>query len=171
MKSAKHDKTLDAERLFLEAEQWEEKGNLTNAFECLLTSAQLGNVGSQLNLGNLYASGRGVRKNLKKAAYWYRKAYKNGDNDGALNLAIDKRNAGNVRAAVIWFKKAIAMNSGEACIELAKIYKTRKGGQKSAIRLLKRALRMSRDNISDLAKEEAESLLKGIVARTNSAKK
>ena len=51
------------------------------------------------------------------------------------------------------------MNNGEACIELAKIYGTRKGGQKAATHLLRRALRMSRDNISELDKEEAESLL------------
>jgi hypothetical protein len=51
------------------------------------------------------------------------------------------------------------MKSGNACIELAKIYKARKGGQKAAASILKRALRMSRDNISDDAKEKAESLL------------
>jgi TPR repeat protein len=115
---------------------------------------------SQLNLGNLYASGKGARKNLERAAHWYKKAYKNGNNDGALNLAIDRRNAGSMRSAVVWFKKAIAMNSGEACIELAKVYNSRKGGRKAATNLLKRALRLNRDHISDAAKEEAESLLK-----------
>jgi TPR repeat protein len=160
MTSAKRDKTTDAERLFLEAEQCEEKGDLKTAFNRLLAAAQLGHAMSQVSLGNFYASGRGVRRDLEKAAHWYKKAYKNGYNDGALNLAIDKRNEGDIRSAVIWFKKAIAMNSGPACIELAKIYKARKGGQKTAADLLKRALRMSRDNISDLGREEAESLLK-----------
>jgi TPR repeat protein len=159
MTSAKHDKTADAERLFLEAEQYEEEGGFKNAFNCLLAAAQLGHHMSQLNLGNFYASGRGARKSREKAAHWYKKAYKNGNNDGALNLAIDRRNEGNIRSAVVWFKKAIAMNSGPACIELAKIYKARKGGQKTAANLLRRALRMSRDNISELGKEEAESLL------------
>ncbi len=162
MTSAKHEKVLDPETLFLEAEQYEERGDLRNAFKCLLAAAQLGDGGSQLNLGNFYASGKGVRRNLDKAAYWYKKAYKNGYNDGALNLAIDRRNKGNVRSAVIWFKKAIAANHGEACIALAKIYNARKGGQKAAADLLRRALRMSRDNISDDSKEEAKSLLKKI---------
>ncbi len=160
MTSSKHDKTPNAEGLFREAEQHEEKGDFRGAFKCLLAAAQLGHHMSQLNLGNFYASGTGVKRDLAKAAHWYKKAYKNGNNDGALNLAIDKRNGGNIRSAVIWFKKAVAMNSGEACIELAKIYKARKGGQKTAADLLRRALRMSRDNISDLGKEEAESLLK-----------
>jgi TPR repeat protein len=160
MTSTKRDRTPDAEILFLEAEQYEEKGDLRNAFKRLLAAAQLGHHMSQLNLGNFYASGAGVRKNLERAAHWYKKAYRNGNNDGAMNLAIDRRKEGNVRSAVIWFKKAIAMNNGEACIALAKIYKARKGGQKAAVDLLRRALRMSRDNISDLGKEEAESLLK-----------
>ena len=51
------------------------------------------------------------------AAYWYRQAYENGDGTGAFNLAIDKRDEGNFRAAVSWFKKAIAVNYCEACID------------------------------------------------------
>lgn len=165
MASAKHEKTPTPEDLFLEAEQHEEKGDFRAAFKRLLAAAQLGHGMSQLNLGNFYASGTGVRKDLEKAAHWYKKAYKNGDNDGALNLAIDRRNQGNLRSAVAWFKKAIAMNSGDACIELAKIYGARRGGQKAATDLLKRALRMSRDNISDDAKEKAESLLKAMAEK------
>jgi TPR repeat protein len=160
MTFARRDKSLDPESLFLQAERYEEKGDFKNAFKCLLAAAQLGDAGSQLNLGNFYAWGRGVRKNLEKASHWCKKAYQNGVNDGALNLAIDRRNEGNIRSAVIWFRKAIAMNSGPACIALAKIYNARKGGQKAAEDLLRRALRLSRDDISQAAREEAESLLK-----------
>ena len=45
-----------------------------------------------------------LQRNLEKAAYWYKKAYKSGDDCGALNLAIDRRKQGNIRSAVIWFK-------------------------------------------------------------------
>jgi len=159
MDRERHPKIAAAERLFLEAEQFEEKGDFRNAFKHLLAGAQLGDTGSQLNLGNFYAAGKGTRKDLEKAAYWYKKAYKNGYSTAALNLAIDRRNAGNVRSAVAWFKKAIAMDDGDACIELARIYKTRKGGHKAAANLLKRALRMNRDCISEAGREEAESLL------------
>ena len=160
MTSAKRGKTQDPASLFLEAERYEEVGDFRNAFKCLLAAAQLGDAGGQLNLGNFYASGKGVRRNLERAAHWYKKAYKNGYSTGALNLAIDRRNEGRVRSAVIWFKKAIAMNDGDACIALAKIYNARDGGQKAAGDLLRRALRLSRDYISDDAKEKAESLLK-----------
>jgi TPR repeat protein len=162
MTSAKRREAPDTDRLFLEAERYEENGDFRNAFKRLLTAAQLGHVGSQLNLGNFYAWGRGVRKNLEQAAHWYKKAYRNGDSYGAFNLAIDRRNEGKVRSAVIWLNKAIAMNHGEACIALAKIYSARKGGQKTASNLLGRALRLSGDFVSDDAKDEAKSLLKKI---------
>jgi TPR repeat protein len=160
MKSIRRDKMTDHESYFNEAERYEEKRDFKNAFKCLLAAAELGHHMSQLNLGNYYASGRGTRRDPEKAAYWYKEAYKNGNSDGAMNLAIDRRNEGRVRSAVIWFKKAIAMNSGEARIALAKIYNARKGGQEAAAALLRPALQMSRDNISDSAKEEAESLLR-----------
>jgi len=162
MTSAKRDKTPNAEGLFLRAEQYEEDGDLKNAFKHLLAAAQLGHAMSQVSLGNFYASGRGVRKDLDKAADWYKRAYRNGYRDGALNLAIDKRKEGDLRSAVIWFKKAIEMNSGDACLELAKIYAARKGGRNSAAGLLSRALRMSRDDISTDTKKTAESLLKAM---------
>ena len=162
MDQQKHPRIPAAEKLFLEAEQFEEKGDLRSAFERLLAGARLGDTGSQLNLGNFYASGMGTRKSLKSAAYWYKKAYKGGYSTAALNLAIDRRNAGNTRSAIIWFKKAIAMGDGEACIALAKIYNARKGGPKTAAGLLKRALRLNRDCISEAGREEAESLLSGM---------
>ena len=160
MTSTKLDKTPDPEAMFGEAERYEEMGDFRSAFKRLLVAAQLGHFMSQLALGNFYAWGRGVRRDPEKAAYWYKKAYKNGNSDGAYNLAIDRKNEGNVRSAVTWFKKAVEMNDGEACVALAKIYSARKRGQKAAEALLRRALRLSRGYISDDAKEEAESLLK-----------
>ncbi len=164
MGPAKREKTPDPAKLFLEAERYEETGDFSSAFKCLLAAAQLGDSGSQLNLGNFYASGKGVRKSLEKAAYWYKRAYRSGDRSAASNLAIDRRNEGNIRSAVIWFKKAIALKDGDACIPLARIYKGRKGGQKIAVALLKRALRMSRSDFSESGREEAESLLKELTA-------
>lgn len=154
---SKQDDDLKAAKLFREAELHEEARHFKAAFECLLAGAQMDDSGCQLNLGNFYANGTGVRKDLKKAAYWYKRAYKNGSSCGALNLAIDRRNEGNARSATIWFKKAIAMDDGDACIHLAKMYRTRKDGGKAARDLLKQALRLE---MSEASEEEAESLLK-----------
>ena len=160
MTLVKRRKILDPEKLFLEAERYEESGDFSSAFKSLLAGAKLGHSSCQVNLGNFYASGKGTRRSLRRAAHWYKRAYKNGDSGAASNLAIDRRNAGNIRSAVIWFKKAIALDDAEACIPLAKIYMTRKGGQKAAIALLRQALRINRNCISESGREEAESLLK-----------
>jgi uncharacterized protein len=159
MITAKLNKTPNPEVLFRNSERYEGNGNFRDAFKCLLVAAELGHVGSQINLGNFYAWGKGTRRNPEKAAYWYKKAYTSGDSDGAHNLAIDRRNEGNIRSAVVWFKKAVAMNNGDSLIELAKIYKARRGGQKSASELLKRALQLGRENISDAERKEAKCLL------------
>jgi TPR repeat protein len=166
MTLAKRTRKLDAEKLFLEAERFEETGDYKSAFKSLLAGARLGDSGCQMNLGNFYASGKGTKKSLESAAYWYKRAYRNGAGAAASNLAIDRRNAGNIRSAVIWFKKAIARKDGDACILLAKIYVARKSGQKAAVTLLRQALRMNRDYLSQSGKEEAEFLLKQLTSRT-----
>jgi TPR repeat protein len=163
MRLVRINKISDPEELSREGERYEEGGDFRNAFRFLTLAAQLGHIGSQLNLGNYYAWGKGTRRNSRKAAYWYKKAYRNGHSDGAHNLAIDWRNEGNLKSAVVWLKKAIEMNNGDSVIELARIYKVRKGGQKAACKLLKRALRMNRDQISDAGREEAKMLLKQIM--------
>jgi TPR repeat protein len=103
---------------FDEAYRHEESGDYKRAYAALLTGAKLGDSSCQINLGNAYADGSGVRKNLEEAARWYKKAYRNGERCGALNLAIDRCKQGNIRSAIIWFKKAIALSEGSACIAL-----------------------------------------------------
>ncbi|MGA7634978.1 MAG: hypothetical protein WCB11_29785 [Terriglobales bacterium] len=52
MDREKHEKIPAAERLFLQAVQFEERNEFGKAFKCLLAGARLGDSGSQLNLGN-----------------------------------------------------------------------------------------------------------------------
>ena len=166
MTVAKRKKTPDPEKFLLSAERFEESGDFKSAFKSLLAGALLGDSGCQANLGNFYASGRGTAKSLEKAAFWYKRAYKNGAGYAASNLAIDRRNAGNIRSAVFWFKRAIAQKDGDACILLAKIYEGRKGGRKAAVGLLRQALRLNRNYLSESGREEAESLLKELTSQT-----
>ncbi|WP_263355763.1 tetratricopeptide repeat protein [Acidicapsa ligni] len=159
MKSVKLKEELDPEKLFAVAEEHEERGEFKRAFNCLLKAARIGHAGSQLNLGNFYSDGKGIGRNTEEAARWYKEAYKNGDRSGALNLAIDLRRQGKVRSAVAWFKKAIAMRAGSAYLELAKMYKSGRSGQKVAVGPLRQALMLSPSDLSDDEREEAQSLL------------
>jgi TPR repeat protein len=157
------DKTLyGRERLLVEAEHFEEAGNYRMAARALRRGAADGNTSCQLNLGNYYTVGKGVRKSMQRAAYWYRKAYENGDRSGAFNLALAKRDQGNFRWAEFWFKKAVAMRDGSAHIELAKMYISRNQNTKAAAELLRRAMKLRVDDVSDEEKSEAKALLETI---------
>ena len=148
-----------AEPLFAKAEKCEENGLQKEAFEYLLKAADLGHTGAQVTLGNNFSWGKGVKKSSVRAAYWYRRAYRGGDESGAFNLALDKLKAKNIRSAMFWFERARAMGSGEAALELSKIYLGKKGGRPKALHLLQLTQKMKRAEISDETKQEAERLL------------
>src|SRR5579871_3787537 len=115
-----------AETLFRAANVFEELEMFRDAFKCHLIAAELNHKFSQLNLGSYYASGRGVRKNLKLAESWSKRAYKNGVGAAAHNLALEKRGEGDIKAAIGWLKKAIAKQEAAAYVELADIYAGKK---------------------------------------------
>jgi len=70
-----------------------------------------------------------------------------------LNLAVDKRQSGNLSAAIRWLKKAIALGDGSACFELAKIYEARPHGNKLAAEFFRQAV--GSRYISESEREEA----------------
>lgn len=156
--NVQHD-LAEAEALFYKADKYEEAGSQNEAFEYMLKAAELGHPSAQANLGNYYSWGKGVKKSDEKAAYWYKRASRQGNDTGAFNLAVDKLKAKNLRAAIFWFEKARSMGSGEAALELSKIYLLRRGGKPKAIDLLQHTQKMKRFEISDEAKEEALRLL------------
>lgn len=154
--------SVNADELFRDAEQKEGRGDFSGAFDSHMAAARLGNVLSQLALGNCYSRGRGVQKNTQEAARWYMKVYRNGISAGAVNLSVDLQNQGNIRGAIAWLKRAAAMDDGDACVQLARIYLKRRGGTKVATGLLRKAVSFSSSETSDDAREQAEVLLKSI---------
>ena len=149
----------EAEALFYKADKCEEQGLENDAFEYMRKAAELGHPSAQANLGNYYSWGKGIEKSDERAAYWYKRAYLQGNDTGAFNLAIDKLKAQNLRGAISWFERARALGSGEAALELSKIYMGRRGGKPKAIKLLQLTQKMKRSEISDETKEEALELL------------
>ena len=112
----------------------------------------------------MYSAGRGVRKDLKKAAFWYKKAFNDrGSSTAAINLGIDLKNSGNIKGAIRWFEKARALGDGYAYIQLARIYAVRKTGRKKAESLLKEVLASDSENVTELDKEDAQQLLGNLV--------
>jgi TPR repeat protein len=153
------------EGLFAAAEYFEDCGQMQAAFFCLLAGAEAGDESSQINLGNFYSEGTGVRKNLKKAAFWYRKAYNNQSrgirsSSAAVNLGINFRNSGDLKAAIRWFERARKLQDGSACLELARIHSAHKGGRRKAMVLLQEVIELDNNFSTDADKEAAEAMLK-----------
>ena len=157
-----------AEALFNCGDFLEDSGEFRAAFECFRAAAEAGHAICQCRLGLMYSAGKGVRKDLKKAAYWYRKSFNNrtrmnGLTSAAMNLAIDLKKSGDIRGAIRWFEKARALEDGSACLELAKIYAVRKTGMKKTESLLREVLASTIDNASELDKEEAQHMLENLL--------
>lgn len=158
-------KTSKREQLFSQAELAEEIGDLNAAFDLLSRSARLGDIGAQVNLGNFYASGKGTEESFEKAARWYTRAYRNGSSSGANNLAIDLRNQGRTKEAIMWFKRAVALRDGDAAVELAKLLKKQPSGMPAAIKYLKRVIEWGPSDITQDGKTKAKRLLRNLESR------
>ena len=86
------------------------KGNYSEAFKEFEHLAEQGYMDAQTNLGVMYESGKGVPKDYKQAAYWYRMSAKQGGAAAQYNLGVMYANGQGVpkndKQAVEWFKKS-----------------------------------------------------------------
>lgn len=86
------------------------------------TLANKGNVNAQAFLGAMYASGDGVRKNLRLALDWQKKAARRGHVRAQYNLAVMySRGMGtsqSLRSAAQWFQAAADQGLPEAKLHL-----------------------------------------------------
>jgi tetratricopeptide (TPR) repeat protein len=139
-------------------EEWD-KGNLRSAFRLFLAGAKAGDDGCQVNLGNFYADGIGMRPHRKAGMYWYLRAYRQGSCAAASNIAVVYRNENKINKALAWFQRAVALKDGDAYLDIAKIYLSR--DQKARAKAyLKRASTASPTDITAAARKEAALLLK-----------
>ncbi len=140
--------------------QWDQ-GNLRSAFRLFLAAANAGNTGCQINLGNFYNNGIGVKRNRTLALRWYRRAYRRGERAAASNIGVMYRDEKKLRMALKWFERAVKMLDGDANLEIAKIY-LQKDDLRKASHYLKRAIGAKPDDITQGSSEEAAHMLKQI---------
>ncbi len=150
-------KKQKAESLFLATERAEERGDLRSAFHLLLVAAKLGDVGAQLNLGNYYDDGTGVRRNRSAALYWFKRAYRRRYSSAAHNIGIVWRNENKPARSLSWFRRAVKLGDDESNIDIAKHYWFNEKNPRRAIPYLKR-IRLSKW-VSEAGLEEAAALL------------
>lgn len=144
--------------LFVRAEKMEVSGNLKAAFRLFLAAAKAGDVGCQLNLGNYYCDGKGIRRDLSVGLYWYKRAYRRGLSGAACNIGVTWRNEGMPKRALSWFRRAVKMGDDEANLEIAKYYLVTENNPRKAIPHLEKTCRSNR--VTEAGAEEAAKLLK-----------
>jgi TPR repeat protein len=151
--------------LFVQAcDEWD-AGNLKRAFELFKLAAESGDVSSWIDLGFFYGQGLGVRKNIQKEMFWYKKAARKGDAAACTNIGIVYRHKKNFDRARFWLLKGFKRGDGDAALDLAKLYlaSTKRSRIKQASKYLRLALKSK--HITELSIEEATALLKQIKAK------
>ena len=133
-RSAKH----NGDELLIQAAKQEQLGNLRLAFQLYLAAAKAGDTGGQLNVGNFYDTGTGVRRNRVAALYWYKRAYRRGLSSAASNIGIMWRNEKKPKRALEWFQKTVRLGDDEANLEIAKHYLHSKRNPRKAIPYLQK---------------------------------
>jgi TPR repeat protein len=114
----------ERERLFNEANAAWDRGDLRRAFALFTRSAELGDVGSQVDLGYFFDNGLAVKKDKKKALEWYRRAYLQGNVSGANNIATVYRDLGDKKKMLWWFRRAGTLGDLDVLMDLGKRYET-----------------------------------------------
>jgi hypothetical protein len=98
----------------------------------LLAKANAGDAAAQVLLGESYESGKGVERDLKQAAEWYKKAAEKGDLAAELHLAALYRDGGkglprDMAEAAAWYRKAAEQGDAGAQATLGTLYSIGQG--------------------------------------------
>jgi hypothetical protein len=104
----------------------------------LLTKANSGDVAAEVQVGESYAAGKDVERDLTQAAEWYRKAAAQGDVAGELHLAALYRDGGkgfgrDMAQAAEWYRKAAEQGEVTAQATLGLLYSIGQGVPKDYV--------------------------------------
>ena len=149
-----------------------EGGKAKKAFASLKQLAESGNEGAFHMLGYLYDVGEGTKRNTRAAMHWYQRGYETGNATSAANIATVYRDAGNAKKEFEWYKRAAALDDGDAELEVAIRLLSGKGVRrnvKTAIRLLRKVLVSSKDNTTEASRDVAKQLLWGFQTKRRGA--
>lgn len=148
--------------LFDQADEAWDAGKPGEAFKLFMQSASEGDSSAYLNIGFFYDTGLAVRKNEKRALYWYKKAAKHGSCSAYSNIGTIYRDKKDFKRARFWFQKALKAGDGDAALELGKLYLSQKKFSE-AVRCFNTAIKSK--SVTEASIEEALLLKKSIVSR------
>lgn len=104
----------------------------------LMAKANAGDPAAQVLVGESYAAGRGLERDLNRAAEWYRKAADKNDLSAELHLAALYRDGGkglprDMEQATAWYRKAAEQGDVGAQATLGLLYSLGQGLPKSFV--------------------------------------
>ena len=108
-------------------------GSQTSGIDAvLLAKATAGDAAAQMQVGEGYAAGKGIKRDLKQAAEWYRKAAEKGSVAGQIHLAALYRDGGqgfarDMAQAAEWYRKAAEQGDADAQATLGLLYSIGQG--------------------------------------------
>lgn len=130
--------------------------NRAASFALSERAALRGDATGAFLLGCAHHDGIGTKPNRRLALLWYRRAARAGQSVAASNIASIYRNDRKFRLAFRWWKRASAMDDGDAAVDVGYCYLYGIGTHRNLVfarRMFRRAL--SSENITELAWEEA----------------
>lgn len=158
---------VSTDALFRIAHAAEEAGNYELARQSFERAASLGCANCLTRLAYMFDVGIGVETDKPRAMHLYRRAWRQGSQVAANNIAILYREQRKHRLMFQWFLRAANGGDDDALVELAKCYLrgvgVRKSGQ-DALQCLASAL--SSGCITEASREEAQALMDGMRPRT-----
>lgn len=96
------------------------------AFKLYLQAAEQGHADSQLQVGYMYATGKGIAPNKERAVSWYRKSADQGNKISQYNLGLYYEEGigveKNYATAAYWYQKSAEQNYAKAQSSLAGLY-------------------------------------------------
>ncbi len=130
-----------------------QQGNFKKAAALYRKSAGRGNDWAMFNLGDLYRDGSGVRKNLKIAMKWYKKAYEADDEarpEAANRIGLVYSDEGDKETALLWYERSGAEGCDWGWYNLGLYYQDQEAYD-AALSCFRKAYELNGDAAGDAA--------------------
>ena len=129
-------KSVRARQVFSEAQTKRRQGQTEQAATLFARSAEMGDSGAMVEIGEMYSSGEGISEDETKAFSWFKRAAEAGNVSGmvalgGMNLLGVNGADPNEEEAARWFQKAAEHDNPAALFDLGTLYESGRGVSKN----------------------------------------
>lgn len=134
------------------------KPQTSQALHWYTLAAEQGDDSGQLALGRLLSTGDGVKRDMKAAIYWTKRAINQGNSSAAHNLGTIYRDLKKPRLAFHWYNRAVEMGDNDSLFQVGLCYLFGLGtkqNHKAAYKCFHDIITLNSSNICDRTEEDA----------------